>query len=124
MKAFEKIFPIATAVIIVLLVVYFSPTDLTGRYNHKKAMSALDSNGDQQLDNSEIENLDIFLNKLDMTSEGISLNSLDIEHRDLIKVIDTDHNGLLSESEMKNAKAHLISLDKDGDQLISLKELK
>ena len=124
MKAFEKIFPIATAIIIVLLVVYFSPTDLTGRYNHKNAMASLDANGDQQLDESEIETLDLFIAEISKNMDSISIKSVDIEHRDLTRVIDKDKDNFLSKEEIENGKALLKSLDKDGDELISLKELK
>ena len=123
MKFFERIYPIATAIIIVLLVLYFSPTDVTGRYDHKKAMAVLDINQDQQLDNSEMDAVFEFMEKAGV-QDNIALDDIDAQHRDFLKLIDMDEDGILNADEKANAQAHIKSLDKDLDGFISLKELK
>ena len=124
MKFFERFYPFLTAAIIILLVIYLSPTDLTGRYDKTKAMSSLDTDNDEALSKSEIENVSSLFSKLDANNDGSIQFTECTDHLDLAMVLDTDKDEILSSEELSEASQRLLARDKNADGALSLKELK
>lgn len=124
MKFFERFYPFMTAAIILMLVIYFSPTDLTGRYDNTKAMATLDVNGNEVLESSEISSVSTFFMALDKNNDKSIDFTECLDHMDLASLLDINGNEKLDLSELENAQTVLNGLDKDGDGAISLKELK
>jgi len=110
-------------VLIVMLVLYLAPTDVTGRFDSKKAMATIDQNADERLDASEIQSVIAFIDNVNPALNA-SIEEMPNEHRDLFRVIDKDKDGLFSLNEKLEAASFLRSLDEDEDGFVSIKELK
>ena len=124
MKFFERFYPFMTAVIIVMLVIYFSPTDLTGRYDNAKAMASLDVNGNEILESSEIASVSSFFRDLDKNKDKSTDFTECLEHMDLASLLDINEDEKLDLFELENAEIVLKGRDENGDGNIDLKELK
>ena len=124
MKLFERIFPIATAIIIIWLVVYFSPTDLTGRYNGKNAMATLDLNDDQELSLEEIKQLPALIKGMDTDLNGELSESEYAKHKDLFSLLDQNEDNVLGAQEIFVCVKTITEKDQNQDGVVSLKELK
>lgn len=124
MKFFERFYPFLTAAIIILLVIYLSPTDLTGRYDNTKAMASLDVNGNEILESSEISSVRSFFMELDKNDDNSTDFTECLDHLDLASLLDINEDHKLDLSELENAQSILNGLDRNEDGDIDLKELK
>ncbi|NND76829.1 MAG: hypothetical protein HKN39_01440 [Flavobacteriales bacterium] len=124
MKFFERLYPFITAAIIIILVIYFSPTDLTGRYDPKKAMSSLDMDSNDELSNEEISELNDMLYTLDRDGDEKVTFTECTDHLDLARLLDRNKDEVIDKNEIAGSMEFLLSLDKDNNGSLTAKELK
>lgn len=118
-----KTTPISVALILTVLIPWFTQAAEAQASSMPPLVGALDANRDRTISAEEITNAPTSLKTLDKNGDGqltgdeaLPAKALKASKRPpLLAALDTNGNGVINADEIKNAPAALRALDKNGD---------